>query len=118
MPHLVFEYTANLQPEPEWQLMLQECHQFLATTGEWDLADIKSRVYKTEIFLQGDKPEKAHITLTLQMLDGRSDELKAKVAKALGKIIERYVDTACVHTMTNITVQCVDIHRASYYKRA
>lgn len=123
MPHLVFEHTANMTPQPDWQTLLTECHQYLASTGEWTLADIKSRVFQAAFFLQGaglqdESSDKAHITLTLQMLEGRSDSLKQSTAKKLGQIIQHHVDGACEHSSTNVTVQCVDIHKASYFKRA
>lgn len=55
----------------------------LVGTGEFALADIKSRAVKHEVYLiaNGD-PERVFFTMNLAILSGRGDEVKAHMARS------------------------------------
>lgn len=119
MPHCVVEYSSNVPDEPDWRRVMADVHAALMSSGEFDLADIKSRVVRHDAFLIGDGADgRTFVTLTVQMMSGRDDDTKARIAEAALGVLERAFPRALAETRASLTVQITDIHRASYRRRA
>lgn len=119
MPHCILEYSANLVEEPDWRRLLGEIHDILMATGEFALADIKSRVVRHEQFLIGDGADnRAFVTLAIQFLDGRPDDLKKRISDAAVAALVAAFHATWDRMILSVTVQICDIHRASYGKTA
>ena len=117
MPHLILEYSANVLDEPDHARLLQGLHQSLAGTGLFSLSDFKGRAVRHEAFAVADgAPDRAFVALEVQVLDGRSDEVKALVAEiCTQRLREAYPKTAAGRRLS-LSVQVSDIHRASYHR--
>ena len=117
MPHCIFEHSANIADDPNWPQIILKVHEKLLSTGQFVAADIKSRVIKHEVFVIGNgEQNQSFITLNIQMLDGRSDEIKRELTQmALGVLIEAF-SKSLAEQKCSITVQISDIHRASYQR--
>lgn len=117
MPHCILEYSANIVEEPDWNALLREIHNVLMATGEFTSHDIKSRVVRHDGFLVGDgSVDRAFVTLTIQILDGRSDATKRGISDAALERLVAAFRTTREAKFLSITVQICDIHRASYGK--
>ncbi len=115
MPHCILEYSANVPDRPDITRLLSEVHGELVATGLFTLADIKSRAVAHEQFLIGDgDPARAFVTLTIQILDGRGDEVKARISEAAMEVLKRFFPESLAGRICSLTVQVCDIHRASY----
>lgn len=118
MPHLIIEYTDNVAEEPQWPALYRELHAVLIATGEWYSPDIKSRTIRlTNYNIGSGSPDQAIISLTMQILSGRSDELKKSVAENCLKILACHFHRTLEELQSSVTVQVVDIHRPSYSRR-
>ncbi|MCP3924099.1 MAG: 5-carboxymethyl-2-hydroxymuconate Delta-isomerase [Desulfobacterales bacterium] len=118
MPHCILEYTDNIKDKPSWNQVFKELHKILVDTGEWIESDIKSRAIKHSEFYIGDgNPNQAFVTLNLQILNGRSDELKESVSKDALEILCNHFKSTIKSLQTSITVQISDIHTPSYSRK-
>ncbi len=118
MPHCILEYSDNIKDKPSWNIIFKELHKILVDTGEWIESDIKSRAIKHSEFYIGDgNPNQAFVTLNLQILHGRSDELKESVSKDALEILCNHFESTIKSLQTSITVQISDIHTPSYSKK-
>ena len=118
MPHCIFEYSGNVLDEPDWVETMSALHTALMRTGEFELADIKSRVVRHELFVVGDgAADRTFVTLDVQMLSGRSDETKAAIAQAALEVLAGAFPRTLAETRASLTVQITDIHRPSYRRR-
>jgi 5-carboxymethyl-2-hydroxymuconate isomerase len=118
MPHCILEYSANVPDRPDLARVLADVHAALTATGEFTLADIKSRAVRHEQFLIGDgDPARVFVTLTMQILGGRSDEVKARISEAALAVLTRHYPESLTTRTCSLTVQVCDIHRASYRRR-
>ena len=118
MPHCIFEYSANIADEPNWPLIMTKLHEKLISTGQFQAEDIKSRVIRHENFLIGNgESDQSFITLNMQMLDGRSDEVKQDLRRLGLEILVAYFPQSLSQQKASITVQISDIHRASYQRQ-
>jgi 5-carboxymethyl-2-hydroxymuconate isomerase len=118
MPHCILEYTANIADAPVWSDIFRELHAVLVATGEWHSADIKSRAIElTNYYIGNGKPQQAFVTLSIQILAGRSDDLKKSISENCLKVLVSHFPLTLSQLQTSITVQMVDIHLPSYCRR-
>ncbi len=115
MPHCILEYSANVVDQPDTTRLLMEIHDTLMATGLFTLADIKSRAIRHEQYVIGDgDPERAFVTLNIQILQGRSDEVKAQISEAALEVLKRAFPESLRQRKCSLTVQVSEIHRPSY----
>jgi 5-carboxymethyl-2-hydroxymuconate isomerase len=118
MPHCILEASANLLDQPDWAGLLREVNGTLAATGLFKEADIKSRFLRHEVFVIGDgAPDQAFLTLNVQILGGRSDEVKARLGEALLPVLTKAFPRTLAGMKCSLTVQITDIHRPSYRRQ-
>ena len=118
MPHLIIEYTDNIIEEPRWNDLYRDIHAVLIATSEWYSPDIKSRAIRLTNYCVGNgSPDQAFISLTIQILAGRSDDLKQSVSENCLKILASYFHRTLEKLRSSVTVQIVDIHAPSYSRR-
>jgi 5-carboxymethyl-2-hydroxymuconate isomerase len=115
MPHCIIEYSDNVLDILPWKEIFSELHKILVDTGEWVESDIKSRAIRHNNFYIGDgSPNQAFVTLKIQVLEGRSDELKKDISQKALTVLRKYFSETLMNFQAGITVQVSDIHRASY----
>jgi 5-carboxymethyl-2-hydroxymuconate isomerase len=87
-------------------------------TGLFTAADIKSRALRHADFAIGDgAPNQAFVTLNVQILSGRSDDVKAQLSEALLPLLTAAFPQTFAHMKCSLTVQITDIHRPSYCRQ-
>lgn len=115
MPHCILEVSDNLLDSPDWQDLLGAIHRTLVGTEFFSEADIKSRVIRHGTFRVADgAPDRAFVTLEVQILEGRPDEVKAQISEALLSVLTGAFPRSAIGMKLNITVQVSDLHRLSY----
>ena len=115
MPHCILEYSSNVVSPPDVRELLLAVHRALLGTGLFAEADIKSRAVRHETFAVADgAADRSFVALSVQILDGRTDEVKAEIADALFAVVTEAFAAAISSSRCNVTVQIRDIHRASY----
>ena len=115
MPHLVLEYTANVSDRPDLRRVLLDLHDALAATGLFDRKDLKSRALRHDDFAVGDGAEdRPFVALSIAILDGRPDEVKAAISDATLEVLVRAFPRLVDAGRGAISVEVRDLHRASY----
>lgn len=82
MPHIIVEYTNNVPADlPK---MLDDLHYLLAEFDTININAIKSRAIPVEYPIVGDGKERDQfIHITLKLLEGRTEDLRVQMGKAL-----------------------------------
>ncbi len=115
MPHCILEASNNLLDTPDWADLLRQLHQGLVATGLFNEQDLKSRVVLHPLFRVADgAPDRAFVTLDVQVLEGRSDAVKAQISSAMEALLARAFPRTTEGMRLNLTVQVSDLHKASY----
>jgi 5-carboxymethyl-2-hydroxymuconate isomerase len=90
----------------------------IMNTGLFVLSDIKSRVIKHEQYLVGDGLDnQAFVTLNVQILTGRSDDVKSQISQAALAILAEAFPKTFAQMKCSITVQISDIDPPSYRRQ-
>ncbi|MCX7207901.1 MAG: 5-carboxymethyl-2-hydroxymuconate Delta-isomerase [Proteobacteria bacterium] len=111
MPHLNLEYSKNLSAfDP--RLALQQLNNALIESGHFVEGDIQSRAIGFDDFLIGNVQEgRAFIHIKLQILSGRSAEVKKALSEALIQALK--IDRPQELKLL-IRSEIIDIDRPSY----
>ena len=118
MPHCILEASDNLLDQPDWTGLLREINGTLAATGLFKAADIKSRAVRHGVFVIGDgSPDQAFVTLNVQILSGRTDEVKAQLSEALLEVLAEAFPKTQAAMRCSLTVQISELHRPSYRRQ-
>lgn len=118
MPHCILETSDNLLDQPDWVDLLLQINGALVATGLFVEADIKSRAVQHGLFAIGDGgADQAFVTLNVQILGGRADEVKAQLSEALLPVLARAFPQTFERMKCSLTVQITDIHRPSYRRQ-
>ncbi len=115
MPHLVLEYSANVPDRPEPRRVLLDLHEALMASALFDRGDIKSRAVRHDVFAVADgADDRAFVALSIAILDGRPDEVKAALAEAALDVLVRSFPKLVAGRRGAVSVEVRDLHRASY----
>jgi 5-carboxymethyl-2-hydroxymuconate isomerase len=115
MPHLVLEYSANVPDEPDLRRVLLDLHDALVASALFERKDIKSRAVRHDVFAVADGAEdRAFVALSIAILDGRSDEVKAALSEGGLDVLQRAFPKLVGGGRGAISVEIRDLHRASY----
>lgn len=116
MPILNFEYTNNLKIDAKIKSFLLETHNILVREIKTDLQTCRSSISKISDYVIGDgNLNNACIILRIQMLPGRTDEIKNQVGKILlEKIYHDFSDEIKSHD-TQVRVYLTDTDKKHYY---
>ncbi|HEY3399887.1 MAG TPA: 5-carboxymethyl-2-hydroxymuconate Delta-isomerase [Geothrix sp.] len=118
MPHCILETSDNLLDHPDWVDLLRKINRALVATGLFTSSDIKSRAVQHGRFVIGDgAADQAFVTLNVQILSGRTDEVKAQISEALLQELARAFPRTFAQMKCSLTVQITDIHRPSYRRQ-
>ena len=86
MPHIIVEYSSNLESEVEIQPMIIAMHNALGNEGV-DVARIKSRAISLDHYVVGDKGVDAGmIHITLLLLEGRDEVTKKQYSTPIHQV--------------------------------
>lgn len=84
MPHLIVEYSANLEPRIGLDALLDRIHETALETGMFPVGGIRIRAYKAEHYRIADcAPDNAFVHVTAIVGAGRPLDRREQVAKTL-----------------------------------
>jgi 5-carboxymethyl-2-hydroxymuconate isomerase len=84
VPHLIVEYSANLEPRIDLDALLDRIHETALETGMFPVGGIRIRAYKAEHYRIADcAPDNAFVHVTAIVGAGRPLDRREQVAKTL-----------------------------------
>jgi 5-carboxymethyl-2-hydroxymuconate isomerase len=84
VPHLIVEYSANLEPRIGLDALLDRIHETALETGMFPVGGIRIRAYKAEHYRIADcAPDNAFVHVTAIVGAGRPLDRREQVAKTL-----------------------------------
>ena len=89
MPHLVIEYSENLEDELDIAALVGAIHRAGCSCPTVATAALKTRAigYRHQLCADGD-PAYRFVALTMRLLDGRSDDQKKQIGDILFAALE------------------------------
>ena len=117
MPHLVLEYSANVDCPPDLPVLFGQLHDVLEESGGIRRENCKSRARVADPFLVGSGGESgAFVHLDIRFLEGRSAEVKQAIGQLSLDLLLAWFRRSADRLDLQITVEIQDIRRSSYFK--
>jgi 5-carboxymethyl-2-hydroxymuconate isomerase len=119
MPHLTLEYTGNLVQQVRAGELLPALHRLLAQVAGIEAGNCKSRLVRLDDYcVGGGETRHAFVHLEIRILAGRAPEVKREIGAQSLAVLEDYFAPSLSEFELQITVEVIDMRRASYFKAA
>ena len=84
MPHVVLEYSANLEGQLDWPALLRTLRDAALATDVFPLGGIRVRAYRADHYLIADgHPDNAFVHIMLRVGHGRDLETRKRACEAI-----------------------------------
>jgi 5-carboxymethyl-2-hydroxymuconate isomerase len=93
MPHVIVEYSANLEHRVDISGLLRTLHQAMLATGVAEIGALRTRAARRDHYVIADgDPANAFVAITLRLGHGRDKETRAGVAQGVFDAACRYLE--------------------------
>ncbi|MDG3087822.1 5-carboxymethyl-2-hydroxymuconate Delta-isomerase [Vibrio hannami] len=118
MPHLIVEYSANIEDELDVPELLKVLNETAVSTGVFPLGGIRSRAIRCEHFrvAEGD-PENAFIHLTTKVGNGRPEEVLKQAGDTIFEAFTNFLDPIFNRRYLSIGFELTELHPTLNYKK-
>lgn len=119
MPHILLEYSSNLSHPPSHRTVFQELHEAIRPMESVSVADLKSRAVRHEnVFIGDGKLERTFVHLQVQLLTGRDQSVRQRLAKECMRVLESQFGLDVVGPHCQMSVEVREMERSTYVKQA
>ena len=93
MPHIMVEYSANLDKSMDVPGLLNAAHQAMIESGAAPLEGIRTRAMRREHYCVADRnPDNAFVHIIVRMREGRPKEVYQKVGEMIMAAAEKSLE--------------------------
>jgi 5-carboxymethyl-2-hydroxymuconate isomerase len=115
MPHIIAEYSANLEPALDPQALVDALHEVAAASGVAELAGIRTRATRREFFrVADDNPANGFVHIVARLRIGRPQEQLKALGEALLAATERCLARAFKSHPIAVTVEIHEITQMTF----
>ncbi len=109
MPHLIIEYSANVEEVTDVQALVDALHDAALATGLAPLDALRTRGARRDVFAVADRhPDNAFVAVTARLGPGRSDDDKQRFLRALLDALDEHLGEAKRNVMLSVEYQEID----------
>jgi 5-carboxymethyl-2-hydroxymuconate isomerase len=96
VPHIIVEYSANLEEALPIAALIKDVHQAVLATGTFKLGAVRTRAARRDVYAIADgDPQNAFINVTAKIGRGRPPEKRRGLAEAIMAVLDRETATLC-----------------------
>ncbi|WP_436640921.1 5-carboxymethyl-2-hydroxymuconate isomerase [Microbaculum sp. FT89] len=118
MPHVIVEYSSNLEPEMDLAGLIDGLHETALASGLFDIDGIRSRAVCRDVFKVGDgNPENGFVHITARVGQGRPVDARQGLGRALLATAEGALADLLATTPVSLAVEVHEIDRAMTFRR-
>lgn len=118
MPHVVIEYSANLDGLVDFDALVEAVRVAAIETGVFPLGGIRVRTHRADhaVIADGD-PAHAFVDATLKMGAGRDLETRRRAGAHVFAALSRALDPAFAKTTVALSFEIQEVHPDLNWKR-
>lgn len=118
MPHVVVEYSRNLEAQVDPTAMLRAVYDAVVATAVFPLGGIRVRAAPRDLFIVGDgDPDNAFVAVTLRIGRGRDEGTRRRVADTLMAALNAVTAGAFATRGLSLSVEIAEIDEAGAARR-
>lgn len=110
MPHIIIEYSANLDAELDISALAGAVHEKALATGVFPIGGTRTRAARRDTFVIGDgHAENGFIHVQARIGTGRPPEIRQKVAEELFAVLKDFTAHVFEEKPLGLTLEIVEI---------
>lgn len=115
MPHIIAEYSANLEDRLDVGALVADLHQAAIDSAVADLAAIRTRAARREHFRVADgDPANGFVHIVARLRVGRSEEQRRKLGQLLFDAADKRLAAAYAAHPIGLTVEIHEIDQLTF----
>jgi 5-carboxymethyl-2-hydroxymuconate isomerase len=105
MPHVIVEYSANIEDKIRPEALLKVLQEAAVSTGVAELAGFRCRAARRDHFRVADNhPDNGFIAIYIRVAQGRSAELRRQLTEAAFAAAQKHLEP--VYATTPLVMSC------------
>jgi len=93
MPHVICEYSANVEPKIRVDALLEVLHNAMMRTGVVDLGGLRTRAERREHYRIADNhPANGFVNVTVRVAKGRTVETRRLIAETVFADAQKHLE--------------------------
>lgn len=118
MPHLIVEYSANVEALIALDSLLDKLHASALETGVFPLGGLRVRAHRTDAYRIADKaPENGFVHVTALIGHGRTLEVQQRAGEHLMATLTAHLDGLYKTSPLAISLTVQEFHPVLNYKK-
>jgi 5-carboxymethyl-2-hydroxymuconate isomerase len=118
VPHLIVEYSANLEDDIRLDALLDDLHQAALDTGVFPLGGLRTRAHKTARYRIADcHPDNAFVHVTAIIGHGRPLDVRRSAAERLFGTLTRHLESVYQRRPLAISFNVQEFHPELNFKQ-
>jgi 5-carboxymethyl-2-hydroxymuconate isomerase len=110
MPHVICEYSANLEDKIRLDALLETLHAAMVRTRVAEIAGLRTRAERREHFRVADNdPSNGFINITVRVAKGRPPETRRLVAETVFAAASKHLEGVFATTPLALSVEVQEI---------
>lgn len=117
MPHIIVEYSANLEAHVSPQQLVNKLHAAALATGVFPIGGLRTRAERRDVYAIADgNPENLFVAVIARLGEGRDPETRKRVAAELMRVVESETAAIFQHRGIGLTVEVQEIDSTASLK--
>lgn len=117
MPHLIVEYSINLEKRISVRDLLKHVHEAALASGVFKIGGIRTRAAPRDIYIVADgDPDNAFIHVEGRIGKGRDAETRKRLAEALLEVLREQTKSVFATSGLGLTVEIRELDDAASVK--
>jgi 5-carboxymethyl-2-hydroxymuconate isomerase len=110
MPHVIIEYSANIESEVSPQRLVEELHTAAVASGIADVAGFRTRAERRDVYRVGDgNPANGFVHIIARIRHGRSIEQRKALAQSLMAAADKALESVFAARPLALSVEVHEI---------
>jgi 5-carboxymethyl-2-hydroxymuconate isomerase len=118
LPHLVIEYSANIEDRIALGDLLDKLHAVALTTGVFPIGGLRVRAYRAENYRIADKaPDNGFVHVTAQIGHGRPLDVQQRAGEQLFAVLSKHLTPLFDKSPLAISLNIQEFHPVLNFKK-
>lgn len=115
MPHVIMEYSANIEGSVEIGALLGDLHQTMIDSGLAEIAALRTRAERRDQYRVADgNPDNAFVHVVIRMREGRPKEALQRLGESLLATANKRLDRAYAAHPLALTIEIHEIGHLTF----
>jgi 5-carboxymethyl-2-hydroxymuconate isomerase len=118
LPHIVIEYSANLETRIELRELVRKAHEAALASGVFEVGGLRTRCARRDIYRIADgHPDNSFVTVNVRIGHGRDEATRHRAGKMIFEAVCAHLSSVYATTPMGITLDVAEIDPSATFKQ-